>query len=383
MRLKDIHDRIAPLALVLGLSLLLPSLAHAQLEQSVQLGGDHLVLVDLIGEVRVEGHAGSQFEIQVQIKGEDAVDGLLTVESEEESGESRLFVRFPVEDEQDYVYPRMGRGSQSSFRFDPEDGDNGWMSQLFSTRRKIEVQGSGRGLEVWADVTVLVPANASCEVYLGCGSIEASNVNGALRLDTHVGGINVDGVEGAVLADTGSGHVELSAVNGDVEIDTGSGHVDVDSVKGELNVDTGSGHVEVRAVEGDRVEIDTGSGHVRVQDVVCKRLVVDTGSGGVQARRLSADEVRIDTGSGGIDLTLDAMGTGEFELDTGSGSIELTLPQDASARIEGETGGGRISVDLEGATIERMERDYVRLTVGEGTARVTMDTGSGGIRISY
>jgi DUF4097 and DUF4098 domain-containing protein YvlB len=93
--------------------------------------------------------------------------------------------------------------------------------------------------------------------------------------------------------------------------------------------------------------------------------------------------MKVDTGSGGIDVDLDAMGDGDYELETGSGSIELTLPQQASARIEGETGGGRVSVDLEGATIERMERDFVRLTVGDGSAHIKMDTGSGGIRISY
>lgn len=383
MRLKDIHVRCLTLALVLGLGLGLSPLARAQEEQTLQLGGDQLVLVDLIGEVRVEGHSGDRFEVKIQIQGEDARPDLIRVESEEKGSESRVYIHFPIEDEQDYVYPPMGRGSNSSFRFDPDDSDSSWMSKVFGSRRKIEVQGSGRGTEVWADVTIRVPAKAACEVYLGCGRIDASEVEGDLKLDTHVGPIQVDGVQGRLSLDTGSGHVELSAVTGDTSVDTGSGHVDIESVKGNLAVDTGSGHVSLRDVEGEEVAVDTGSGRVEARNVRCRRFSVDTGSGGVDASRLSADEVSIDTGSGGIDLALDEMGGGDFDLETGSGGIELTLPDNASARIEGETGGGRIRVDLEGAEIDQLERDYVRLSIGGGEAEVSLETGSGSIRIGH
>jgi hypothetical protein len=359
------RQSIPALFLALVILLLPPTGARADFQEEKTFSTDRLVLVDLLGQVRVVGHEGDDFRVEVAVRGRDADPERVRIETEESGGESRLLVRFPVDEERDYVYPELGRGSRTEFRFDPDDEGGSWLSKLFDHSSRIRVRGSGDGLEVWADVTVHVPEGAEVEVYLGCGAVDARDAVADLRLDTH------------------AGSVAARRIQGDVLVDTGSGSVEAEEIRGRLTVDTGSGSVEIQDVEGDAVEVDTGSGSVRCAAIRCRELVVDTGSGGVRAHELSADEVSIDTGSGGIELELTTMGTGDFELDTGSGGIELTLPREASADLEAETGSGRIRVDLEGARIDRMERDYVRLRLGDGAARIHLDTGSGGIRIGH
>jgi len=363
-----IHRRSLPLRPVfavlslLALAAALPAWAEFDKSQSFQ--ADSLTVNNLIGEVQVSGHAGSTFEVLVRVRGEDASPELIEISST--SGASpELTISFPIESERRYVYPALGTGSKTSFSFGKNEGGS-WLAQLLGSvgSRKITVVGSGSGLEVWADVEVKVPAGGTFSLNHGVGEIHAVDVRGDLKLDTHTGMIEVARVEGDVLADTGAGHVNLSGVTG------------------ELFVDTGSGHVDVAECNGPKILIDTGSGHVNVRAVETPELFVDTGSGHVKALAIRADAAVIDTGSGEVELRLDRMGEGKFEIDTGSGRVILALPADASADVSADTGSGAIHLDLEEPVqILHKDDDELRFRIGGGAARVSLDTGSGSIRI--
>ena len=357
--------------LILGAALLggLLSLASpAQAEEfteNVSISGDHLMVLNLIGEVRIESHKGSNYEIEVHVQGEDANREDVQIETRD-GNDAELVVKFPIGERNRFVYPRLGRGSRTEFSIDRHWGDHGWLDKLLSSlgARSIRVEGRGSGLEMWADLLIKVPEGKELVMELGVGRIDAMGLNGKSALHTSSGSVRVDTAEGDLLVDTGSGHVEVADVRGD------------------LDIDTGSGHVEARNIEGDRVRIDTGSGHVEIRGVVCSELSIDTGSGHVEAERVSADDVSIDTGSGGVELQLDHMGDGLFVIDTGSGGIELVLPEDAAADIEAETSSGGIHLDVLDADIRHRERDEIALRIGGGGgADVRLDTGSGGIRI--
>jgi DUF4097 and DUF4098 domain-containing protein YvlB len=72
----------------------------------------------------------------------------------------------------------------------------------------------------------------------------------------------------------------------------------------------------------------------------------------------------------------------QIEIDTSSGNIELTMSSVPGMRITIETGSGSINVDLPGLTTLSSRRSYFRGEVGDGDARVNIDTGSGSVRIS-
>jgi len=335
--------------------------ATAGFEERLSFSSDRLTVRNLIGEIRVEGHGGSNFEALVSVQGKDATREAITIESSD-NGAAELTVIFPAESS--FVYPKLGAGSSTNFRFD--DDDSSWLSRVFGVgdSRSIRVRGSGSGTEIWADVTLKVPNGGSIVVQLGVGEAEARNVDGNVELSTR------------------SGHAGAADINGDLVIDTGSGHATVARITGEVSVDTGSGHVEGEDLDGSRVLIDTGSGHVTLEMVRADSLEVDTGSGNVRATGVRVDSANIDTGSGGVTLQLDEAGDGPFRIDTGSGSVKLTVPLGFSADVRASTGSGGINLRLnEPITIQRKERNEIEFRVGSGDARVSIDTGSGKITI--
>ena len=348
---------------VLAVTFAAPALAERT--ETFELKGRSLFLGNLIGEIRVEGHQGQAFEVEVAIRGGDS-ERLAPEIRADEGTRSRLEIAFPVQRERRYVYPALGRGRTTIQVDGRRDEDRGWLRELLDalTGERIEVSGRGSGVEVWADVTVRVPAGGVLEVEHGVGEVSATGVQGELSFDL---------MSGAVAADH---------VRGKLDISTGSGEVDLADIEGEIQVDTGSGEVTVSRADSPVLSVDTGSGEVDLTDVRARRLMVDTGSGGVTAKGVSADSAMIDTGSGEVTLALTEMGDGDFEIDTGSGAITLLMPTYASAEVEADTGSGGIEVDIRDFETLHRERDELRIRLGRGEANVRLDTGSGSIRLA-
>ena len=352
--MNKIHTSLRTLAILAVVLVVALPPALAGFDETRTIDAKSLIVNNLIGEVHVTGHGGSEFEVVVHVRGKDATRENIQVVQEG----SELSVIFPS-DQRKFVYPKLGAGSKTTFN---PRSDN-WLSQIIGTGR-IEVRGSGSGMEVWADLEVRVPSRSEVRVNIGAGYIEAEDVSADVELDTHSGSIEARGIRGNLLADTGSGHVKVEDVEGDVSVDTGSGRVDV------------------KGARGSRLLVDTGSGGVSVEDIDVKRVEIDTGSGRVEARGVRTDNAKIDTGSGSIRLELDRMGDGNYVLDTGSGGITLALPADASADVSADTGSGGIHLELdEPVTMRHKSRDELSFVIGSGAAKVSLDTGSGGIRI--
>jgi len=327
-------------------------------EERANLSADMLILRNLIGQIEVEGHEGADFEIEIHVQGSDATPDRVRVEIDD-GRKAEVNIRFPLDESKHYVYPKAS--GETSFSID--DGGS-WLAKLFGSGN-IKISKSGRGLEIWADATVRVPRGKSLIVDHGAGTIVVNDVEGDLELGTHSGPIEVDDVEGSVSVDTGSGRVTVANINGN------------------LLVDTGSGSVTVRDVRADSVHVDTGSGNVSLEGVDGSTVYVDTGSGGVKAEGIGADDLTIDTGSGSVSLQLDRMGSGSFVIDTGSGGIQLQLPENASARVSADTGSGGVRLDLAGKVrMHHEDDDEAEFTIGDGAASITLDTGSGSIRVS-
>jgi DUF4097 and DUF4098 domain-containing protein YvlB len=86
----------------------------------------------------------------------------------------------------------------------------------------------------------------------------------------------------------------------------------------------------------------------------------------------------VDTGSG--EVSLGVLGARELSVDTGSGDVTLTLPADWQGEVELDTSSGDIHSDFR-MTVEEMDEDYVRGRIGSGGGSLTVDTGSGDIRL--
>lgn len=314
-------------------------------------GGD-VAVYNLAGHARVVRGSGSEVVVRVTRGGADAAQ--LKVETGRLDGRSTLRVVYP--DDQ-VIYPEMGRGSRNTVRV----RDDGTFWGEGSRGDAVEIRGSGRGLEAWADLVIEVPAGTDFAANVAAGAIEARGLEGDVRLHT------------------GSGSVDATDVSGALEVDTGSGSATVTGVRGDLSVDTGSGSIRVRDVDGGEVELDTGSGQVTATGIRARSLAVDTGSGSIELDGISSPEVVLDTGSGSVELTL-LTDIDLLDVDTGSGSVTIRAPEDLGARVEIETGSGGIDMDF-AVQVRSVRRDQVVGTLGDGRGTIRIDTGSGGIRL--
>ena len=362
---KRVTLGLPPLFLVLLFLTTCQPVTAAEFDRHFSLDGKELKLINLIGEIHVEGHSGSTFEIDVSVRGSDASTDLLEFETKED-GKAVLAVRYTGKKKR-FVYPRMGSRSSTSLTVRGDDLEDDWLGQIlpFLGKGRIKVSGSGSGLEVWADVTVKVPEGRDVTVHHGVGDIDA------------------EGLEGRIVLDSVSGGIKAQRITGELLVDTGSGSVEAREVDGILNADTGSGGVKLSRCSGEIILIDTGSGSIEADGIRCEHLNIDTGSGSVKIHATRVGSTKIDTGSGSVQLSMEKMGTGSFLIDTGSGSIDLCLPRDASADIVADTGNGGISWKLPDAEIRRKDRNEVAMRLGAGAAHVRLDTGNGAIRIHH
>ncbi|MGD8867259.1 MAG: DUF4097 family beta strand repeat-containing protein [Gemmatimonadales bacterium] len=351
--------RVLSAVAITTLATLTAESARAQQEWSFE--GDRLLVTNLIGEITVRGHDGSRIIVRARPGGSDA--NLLDYQLQR-GGQAEFHVVYPLDRATHFRAP-AGWGGRTDFRLESWVRDSDFLKEVYSDisdRERIRIGGGG-DLEVWADLEILVPRGVSTRVKIAVGEIKANDVEAPIDLDTH------------------SGRVTVRNIRGDTRVDTGSGSVEVSSIRGSLNVDTGSGSVEVSDVEGERLFVDTGSGRVVVDGAKVSRFEVDTGSGSVRTSAIETDDAMIDTGSGAVTLDLVRMGAGNFVIDTGSGGVTVNLPTDASVRINAETGSGGIDLEVPNAMLRRMSRDEVELEIGDGRAQMTIDTGSGGIKI--
>lgn len=315
------------------------------------LTGASATIWNLAGEVRLVAGSGSDVVVHVTRGGADG--SRLDVAA---SG-GQLKVRYP---DTEVVY-RGGtrRGNSSTTLRVREDGT--FNGSWDGGGRRTRIRTSGSGLEAHADLRVEVPRGRRVEVHLAMGEASVENVDGDLRLDVHAASIRAAGTKGRL------------------SLDAGSGSVRVENGEGELDVDTGSGSTTVSGFTGRSIVVDAGSGNVDVRGATVERVSVDVGSGGVDIIDVSADALSVDTGSGSVELSLTKMPR-NVDVDTGSGSVRIALPSNASLDVDIDTGSGGISSDF-AVSMNEVRRREMRGRIGDGGARLTVSTGSGGVRL--
>ncbi len=327
--------------------------ASAQTDRRT-LSGSAVSVYNLAGRMSVEAGSGTDIVVEVTRRGRDAGD--LRIETGDLEGRNTLRVVYP---DGDVVYPSSTNRSSSSEMRVYRDGSWGRSRR---DGRRVRVSTRGPGNEVWADVRILVPAGKSLDAHLGVGELSATGVNATLRLETSAGKLTASGIRGALDVDAGSGGVDLREV--DVTV---------------LGVDVGSGGVNMTDIVATTCTIDSGSGGVTATRANCRELKVDVGSGGIRMTSVRATDVRVDAGSGGVQLSLVNSPT-SANIEAGSGGVTLTVPAELSAELDIESGSGGIDTDFPLRT-NRLERNRVRGTVGQGEGRIRIETGSGPIRL--
>jgi Toastrack DUF4097 len=217
--------------------------------------------------------------------------------------------------------------------------------------------GGGR---VSIDYTIEVPANTEVRVTTGSGDL------------------NVGGIAGPVTATTGSGDVQMSEIQGDVHATAGSGDMRMEGIQGSAEVTAGSGDVEMKSV-GGRVRVKTGSGDITVSSPG-NAINLSNGSGDIRVTGASSD-LRIRTGSGTLTISGSPSAGSYWELHAGSGDVTLNVPPTAAFRFHAHTRMGEIQSHLPMTIVEQSRRE-LRSVIGQGSARVEVETATGDIRLN-
>ena len=381
LRLSSLRQGIGT---VLAAAALVAAPAFGEFDESYRFDAESLTVSSLIGKVDIGPATGSQFEVEVAVRGADGTRENIRLDQSKRGSRARLAVEFPVDEERRYVYPEFSRRRANLWSRQNSRSDSllGEILRSMSGRR-IRIERTGSGLEAWADVTIRVPKGRSLKVELGAGDIDVSDVAADLDLNIRAGMAEAAGLDGDVEIGVGSGGLAVRDVRGRLVMDTGSGKARLDRFEGEaLSIDTGSGSVTVTEVSAEAIDIDTGSGGVTVDGMDAKWLSIDTGSGNVRIVSAGADAAAIDTGSGSVHLALERMGDGKFEIGTGSGGIVFLVPDDLSARFDIDIGSGGIDVDVPIVKTLHKSRGEMRFIAGDGDANVVLDTGSGSVRVA-
>ena len=328
------------------------------------LKGDSVAVYNLVGELRVEAGSGSDVVVEVQRAGADSAR--LDVQAGPLHGRETLVIKYP---EDVIVVPTWGRGSNTTLRvhddgtFGDPDGRHHHHDGWFNSGREVHITGrSHDGLEAHADLRVSVPAGKSISLFLGVGKAFLSNVNGAFRVYV------------------ASADVAADRTRGSLHIATGSGNVDLRTASGDVNLETGSGDITVAGVDGSSLRLETGSGNVTLTDGKAPSVHVETGSGSIEATASAGDELSFETGSGDVNVAL-VTTFRSVHIETGSGDVTLKVPPTLGAEVDLDTGSG--DIDLGGLTLQvrRIEHDHVTGTLGDGKGRVSVETGSGNVRL--
>ncbi len=327
---------------------------HAQTERRA-LSGDRISIYNLAGKLRVQGGSGSQVTVDVARGGRDA--GQLKIVTGDIRGFNTLRVIYPSDR---ISYRDLSWRGRTQLRVN-SDGTFGSSDSDWGSRDRVEISSSGDGLDAYADLTVSVPKGQRLVVHWGVGDAVVSNVDGDLQVSV------------------AAARVTSEHTRGHLSLDTGSGSVEVTDAQGEVVLDTGSGGVTVNGVRGESLLMDTGSGSIRGGDVDVRTLKMDVGSGGMRLDRVKAPRVTVDAGSGGIELGFLAT-VEDLHAEAGSGGVTIRLPATQSGELDLETGSGAIDTDFP-VTMNRLSRNHLRGRIGNGNARIRVESGSGSVRL--
>ena len=323
----------------------------AQTPERHTLRGARVAIYDLVGDVRIVEGSGRDVVVEVTRQGSEASQ--IRIESGDIGGVPTLRVIFPF-DRVRYGDDRHG-DSRSNFRV-REDGTFG----EGSGGRRIQLSTED-GADAAANLVVRVPSGTILDLNLGAGAVAAEGTRAELDIDVIAADVTLKGTRGAVRVESASGSVEAQDTDGN------------------LDIDTASGSIELLRVRSPSLRVDTGSGSVHCEDVTAESIDIDTGSGRVELGRATAQNIRVDVGSGSVDVSL-SRELKDVDVDTGSGSVTLRVPESIGAEVDLETGSGNIDTDVP-ITIRAQARGELRGQIGNGTARIRVSTGSGGIRI--
>jgi Putative adhesin len=225
----------------------------------------------------------------------------------------------------------------------------------------IQISGARPGMHnVSIDYTIEVPLETEIHCTTGSGDVQIEGTKGPANFQSGSGNVSATGIAGDIIARAGSGDIKFRDVQGQVQVNTGSGDIQIEKAKGEIRLGTGSGDIEI-SQPGDNVIANTGSGKIDVHGATA--------------------DLRFHSSSGDITVDGNPGSTNYWDLHASSGNVSLRVPSAASFRLYAHTGSGDINADIPVVMEGTAAKHELRARIGDGKARVEIETSSGTIEL--
>jgi DUF4097 and DUF4098 domain-containing protein YvlB len=223
--------------------------------------------------------------------------------------------------------------------------------------RRVSIRApSAAGWRPWTggthvDLEVELPRNSRIDARTQNGEIQAEGVGGEIRLHTANGEIEVEGSPREAFLEAMHASIKFEGEGSEVTARTLHGAIELEGVTGAVEASTLSGRIQV---EGEAIE----------------RAALRTMAGEIELDSSLAEGARV-------------------EAKTYSGQVRLRLPEDTSARFDVQTFSGGLESDFasrfpddeNGGGWRHGPGRRLSFVVGDGDARISVESFSGGVKI--
>ena len=235
-----------------------------------------------------------------------------------------------------------------------------------SNRNEVRIQAThARGAEV--DIS-----HSGGEV-----SIDASPANMNMRETISITvdvprswSVSVDGVNAATT---------IESIDADVSVDIVNGGVSIRNVKGRVVADVVSGQVVIDNIRGD-VTVSGSNQGMRLSNIVGD-IEAENVNGSIIVTNATSTNVSAETVNGHIALGTTIRDGGRYTGATTNGTITVTIQQGANATIDASTFSGSVESQIPGVTVDRRRRGSFSTRLGNGSARIDLESFSGSITL--
>jgi DUF4097 and DUF4098 domain-containing protein YvlB len=228
--------------------------------------------------------------------------------------------------------------------------ERGWIDASLTSGHIRLMARSTRGRSGGARYEITVPVGTRIEASSVQGSIRITGTNGEVDATAVNGAIEVIGAEDRITVQTVNGRIHAAKLHGRVRLANTSSSIEAEDIDGDVTAGSVSGHITLSGVKSSHVDAETVSGTVSY--------------------------------SGNIDAA------GSYEFSTHSGNVHIEIPDNAGAELQLQTFSGRISsafpITLQPGDITSQHMGMgkkMEFTIGKGGARMTASTFSGNITI--
>ncbi|MGH7742233.1 MAG: DUF4097 family beta strand repeat-containing protein [Candidatus Eiseniibacteriota bacterium] len=260
-----------------------------------------------------------------------------------------------------------------------------------------------------SDTTLVARSGGRLEVNNFSGSVSVSTwARDAVRVRVQCGprtDVEVDDESGGYSISAGERHgnpgpveynitapawmpVDISGPMNDVQIDGSKASVKVDTVNGDVTLRGGSGDIELSSVQGG-VDVTGASGHMKLSAInqgvtashISGQAEVETVNGDILLDDVQLDQLDASSVSGNLWFRGALRDNGRYQLETHAGDIQVVMADQPSARVTVSTYSGELSSDFEIGLKRLNSKEDVAFTLGNGSARLGLESFSGRIQL--